>query len=370
MNIFITNIKRILRKRYNIIFAVIMPAIFIVLAMSQTFGNHMDSNIGVVDNDNTEYTRKMVESLDKSMGIHYLKDGEIKPSIIDSKFDYIIKIDKGFTQDIMSGKNVDIKGYDLNEAELSFTVRMYLNNYINVSKDIAAASDGDEKNFYKGMNKYNRGLISANYSDIEINTDKKSATSASIGFIIMSILFLATSIPSILMQDKMTKVYYRIFSTPIPNKKYMLMNILSFLCILSTQIIIILSLMRIIFHADFGASMFNMFVILFVFSIVSISLGICMAGLSKNFSQFWAMSTFINTPLLMLGGCYWPWDILPESMKKISYFLPTTWGLKAAQKILYSTSLINVQTEIGILLLFALVFFLLGSWKKRDISGV
>lgn len=369
MSIFITNIKRILRKKYNIFLTIILPAVLIVLSMNGSFERYSGIDIGVVDNDNTKFTVGMVNSLEKDAHILHLSEDEIKPSIIDNRVDYIIKIDGGFTQNLINGKDADIKGYEIEKSDAGFIVKNYLNKYINISKNIAMSSKGEEKRFYNGMNIYNSGLISAEYKNIGINVDKKSATYSSLGFILISILSLATSIPNILMQDKETKVYYRIFSTPIPNKKYMIMNIISFLGILSLQIILILFLMKIICHADFGSSNINMFAVLFVFSVVSISIGTCIAGFCKNFSQFWATTTFINTPLLMLGGCYWPWERMPETMQKISYFLPTTWGLKAAQKILYSTSLLDAKTEIGILLLFALVFFLLGSWKKRDISA-
>jgi ABC-2 type transport system permease protein len=66
----------------------------------------------------------------------------------------------------------------------------------------------------------------------------------------------------------------------------------------------------------------------------------------------------------MLGGCFWPREIMPKALQQLANFTPVTWVLKASEKLLYGSSINAIGSEIGILLLFALVFLIAGSNKK------
>ena len=66
----------------------------------------------------------------------------------------------------------------------------------------------------------------------------------------------------------------------------------------------------------------------------------------------------------MLGGCFWPRDIMGSTLQNISNFVPSTWAMKASDKILSGSSLMGVSQELGVLMLFAVVFFIISRSKK------
>ncbi len=70
----------------------------------------------------------------------------------------------------------------------------------------------------------------------------------------------------------------------------------------------------------------------------------------------------------MLGGCFWPKEIMPDMLQRISEFVPVTWAIKGMEKILNGGSITTVGNEIIVLLLFALVFFLVGSAQKNSLA--
>ena len=49
------------------------------------------------------------------------------------------------------------------------------------------------------------------------------------------------------------------------------------------------------------------------------------------------MIGLVNLPILMLGGCLWPRELMPEFVKRIGDFVPTTWFLKAAETVYMET---------------------------------
>ncbi|MDW7671247.1 MAG: hypothetical protein SCK57_07615 [Bacillota bacterium] len=73
-------------------------------------------------------------------------------------------------------------------------------------------------------------------------------------------------------------------------------------------------------------------------------------------------------PPAMLGGLLWPREIMPQILQHIGMFLPTTWMMEAVNKVMITGRFLDAGWEVAILLLFSLVFFLMGSWRRVDIS--
>jgi ABC-2 type transport system permease protein len=366
MTVFLTATKRIFKSKLNLIFMLIMPIALIFFTMMASFESQMF--IGVVDDDKTKLSQSIVKSLQEKGKIVQLQSDEIRPYIIDMNADYILHIEKGFTEGIIKDKNPQIRSYSIKESNNSATIKMFLNSYINAAKNIAKASEGEEAKFYKGLESYENGSFSAHYSSIGVKEDTREKTGVAMGFVMMGILFFSSFAPMIILKDKQNKTYYRIFTTPVSVRSYMLQNILSLLVVSIIQVGALLGLMKLVFKADLGPSIPTLFFILMLFALVSISLGIFISSISKDMRQASSLGSLISTPLLMLGGCYWPMEFMPQLLQNIAKFLPTTWALKAARDVVYGARLGTLGLEIGILVLFMAVFFLMGSWRKTDIA--
>ena len=60
---------------------------------------------------------------------------------------------------------------------------------------------------------------------------------------------------------------------------------------------------------------------------------------------------------------------MPEFMQKIALFIPTTWVMKEVDNLLIgSWSCVEVCKSIGILLIFSIVFLIIGMMKKVEIG--
>lgn len=367
MTVFIYNIKRILKRKINIIFMIVAPVLFILLSMASSMGGSPLS-VGIVDNDNTKLTNTLLNNLNGKCKIIKIKEDEIKSNIISSKIDYALVIDRDFTMRIINGEDSKLRSYSIKETDAALPVRMYIDSFINATKNIGIASGGNEEKFYTGMDYYQNGNFASEYKAFDFKSFDKQITLTSLGFLVMCILYLSSLSSSMILEDKKSNTYYRTLVTPIKIKSYMLQNILSFIAIGAIQIGAVIAVMRFIFNADLGPSILNLFTVLLVFGIVAVSIGVAISSLSKDTRQASTLTTFIVIPACMLGGCFWPREIMPEVLKKIGDFIPTTWVLKAAQGVVTGSSLLGVWKELGILLLFALVFFLLASWRKADVA--
>ena len=365
MIIFKSNIKRILKSKSNLILMIVFPMIFISIAMSASFGTAKPT-LGIVDKDKTKFTQSFIKDSKEKNNVVFLNQADIKDKLINNGADYIIVIDKGFTDALINNKEASLKGYSIQESNISLPTKYYIDSFINSAKNIGAASKGDEIKFYKGLESYKKGNFKSIYRDVD-NNQRKSNTLAALGFLIMSMIFLSNSTSQLILEDKQNKTFFRIFASPISTGHYMLQNILSSFAILIVQTTLIFTIMVKVFKADFGTSIFSVYVLFVIFSLMCVSLGVAITSASKNARQSASISTFITVPMCMLGGCFWPINIMPDILLKISNFMPTTWILRASQKVMKGSNLFGVRTEISVLLLFTLVFILLGSWKKADI---
>jgi ABC-2 type transport system permease protein len=118
-----------------------------------------------------------------------------------------------------------------------------------------------------------------------------------------------------------------------------------------------------------GPSIGSLLVLFAVFALTAVALGIAISSFSKDLKQENALSYLITIPMSMLGGCFWPREIMPKILQHISNFTPVTWVLKASEKLLYGSTLKDIGSEIAILLLFALVFMIVGSNKRIIVKG-
>lgn len=367
MTIFFNNIKRILKKKLNIIFMIVVPVLFIVVSMAATGGGGTIS-VGIVDNDNTKLTNMLIKNLEDKATVIRVKEDEIKSNILNMKIEYAIVFDKNFTKDIIDGKDVKLKSYSIKESDVAVSVKMYIDSFLSTAKNISAAVPGNEEKFYSGFDYYEDGSFQAEYKSLELKQFSKKTSVISLGFLVMCIIFLSTFATTLIIEDKKSGTYYRMFSTPVKIKSYMLQNILSFIAVALLQVGLIITIMIGVFKADLGPSPINVFIVMAAFALVAVAFGVVISSLSKDSRQASTLSTLIITPMCMLGGCFWPREIMPSFLQKIGNFVPTTWALKAAEKVVNGSSLIASSKEMLIILLFAVVFFLLASWRKVDIA--
>ncbi|MBU3205815.1 ABC transporter permease [Clostridium algidicarnis] len=365
MTIYLTNLKRLFKNKINLLFILVLPIIFMIIAFSGSNGTE-PLKIAVVDKDKTEFSNKLIENI-KTKGTVILEDEEnIQNSLVNNDVDYAIVIPKGFILDIINGKDVSLESYEVKEGNAAMSIKLYLDGYLNNIKKIASVSKGSEEEFYKGIKYYEEGSYKVQYESVDKGEGNKSKTSAALGFIVLNMLFLTTSTTNMLIKDKEKNLFTRYFTTPLTRGRYIVENLLSFLTISVFQVILFFSFMKYLFKFNLGDTPFSILVLFIIFAVFTVSLGLFIATHSNDLRQSGAISAVINIPFAMLGGCFWPREIMPSFLKKISEFIPTTWINVASSEVLYGESLSYVMNYILLLLGISVVLLLLSVRKLRN----
>jgi len=135
-------------------------------------------------------------------------------------------------------------------------------------------------------------------------------------------------------------------------------------------VIFILTFMRFVFGLYIGKNPFNMYILFIIFAIVCVSMGIWLVSLFKKPIGAYLTIFLMATPLVMLGGCYWPRELMPDIMNNIARFVPTSWVMLGVEKIIYDgKGILDITLEIIVLFVFSGIFLAAGLLRKVDVSG-
>jgi len=359
--------KRLLRDKYNLIVMVILPVIFMALYM-YAGSSRTPVRVGIIDNDATFLTEALINGLEKNCLVLLLSEDDIKEKLLNEEIEYAVKIEKGFTSSLMSGEEARVKAYGIKDYNRLIPAKLYINNFINSARKIALASMGEEEKFKKGLDYYMEGIFQIQYRDISYGFSKDFYIHPGLGIMLMFMMYMGINAAALIGEDKKLKTYERILMSPVTIKEYAMGNIFSFFAIIWMQILMLFGIMKFLFRMDYGSSTASLIIFTFIYSAVTVSLGMAVVNLSKNLRQVYALMHLIVIPTSMLGGCFWPKEMMPEMLQRISDFVPVTWAVKGMEKILHGGSILAVRSEIIVLLLFALVLFLIGSAGKNSFA--
>ncbi|MCD5415188.1 MAG: ABC transporter permease [Clostridiales bacterium] len=368
MTVFKMNLLRIVRKKSNFISMFIMPVIFVLLMFTGDVGNPAEPKLAIVDSDNTHLTQLFIENLEKRNEIIAHSEESAKQALIDREVVYVINIASNFTKNILLGNEPMLEGSKIKESIGAFSTNMFIESFMNAVESIAAASGGDEEKFYRGVEEYLRSPFGTKVETYKYDYSRLTMV-AGVGFLTMGMLFFASTAALTLVNDKADKTLHRLLITPLTIRQYMIENIACFFLVLLAQTTTIFAFLNVYLGVGWESYFIDLYILAVIFSMLSVAFGIAIASVAKNTRQTSTISSLLITPLVMIGGVFWPSEIMPLFMQRLGYLSPISWFMQAANKIGEGANIFGLYKEIGILLLFTLVFFLVSSFKKVDIAS-
>ncbi len=107
-------------------------------------------------------------------------------------------------------------------------------------------------------------------------------------------------------------------------------------------------------------------VIVLTYTLAVTALGLALATLVKTQWQAAGIALLTTMVLAPLGGAWWPLSIVPTWMQNLGKISPIAWSQQAFnQMVFYGAHLTDVLPSVGVLLVFALVFFAFGVSRFR-----
>ena len=366
-------LKIIFRKKSNIIVYLILPVVSVIFIMSAY--SSMDPKLKVGINNkatNGVIAKDFVAALIRQdkFKIQEVKEEEINNLVAEGKVDCVITIPTNFDESVQNGAISKIQITAIKGQEATAWVQNYVNYYVKSLMMIGKASGRDKVVFNKLYEGFKVQALTVHENVVQGETLDKLKTVQSIGFLIMFMLQGSTATSGLILKEKKEKTYFRIFSTPVNSRMYIGANILANMCIIVAQSILVVFSSKYILKLTTGVPDLQLLAILVIFGFVCVTLGILLVAFSSTTSQAGTMATLIITPTCMLSGCFWPIEIMPKYMQQIANFLPQTWALEAIRQLQNGKTFLIIVPILGIIVAFALAFFLIGMYKMKSNESV
>lgn len=111
-------------------------------------------------------------------------------------------------------------------------------------------------------------------------------------------------------------------------------------------------------------------VIMFLITVIFISVGLILSSIMKDFHGFNTIINFIVFPLFLLSGALFPVANLPSVIRVFSYIDPLTYGVDALRGILIGYSEFSVIFDLMILIPVSIAMIVISSYSFRRSEAV
>lgn len=362
MIVFKNNLRRIFGKPINIILMIVVPLVLNIFFISISSVTPKYT-IGVIDYDDSKLSKMILAELEDEVNIVDIEDDEdaIRSALIDSEISLALKIEDNYAEKIINGEDVKFQTFAINETNKSEPIRILIESLTNSAREIGRQANGDSEKFYTAMEKYVEGSLTTEYETFELTTQETVYRAVtSLGYLAMGMMFLMTFATTLLVEDRKLGVFSRIVTTPVTRGSYLVQHLFSYIIVAVIQVVLIFNIVTKVVDISYGSTdqiKLRTMLVTLIFSGVCISIGITVSRFAKSTTMVSALLSLINLPVLMLGGCLWPREIMPEAIQRIGDFMPTTWFLSAASGVLYGEGLDDVLKEL--LLMVGMIVVLL-----------
>ncbi|MCM1990488.1 ABC transporter permease [Oceanirhabdus seepicola] len=368
----LNSLKLAFRGKFSIFRYIILPVMTVyVLIGLGTKTNDNGLRVNIIDNDKSYLSQLYIDELVNNNNIKvYSGDEDTTKLLTSDKIDISLEISKGFQEEALSDDSPSIIITSIKGSETSIWIKEYSNNLIELFKNLSKISGEDTKEFENLYDEYSKDKIKVENSIINYKGNVVEATGLAMGILIMFIMFNCIGNTSRILREKYNKTYYRIRTAPVSSFEYIMGNVLFNIILLFIQLTLVLIVIFKIQKADLGINPWILFTSIMSFGLSAIGIGMLIVAFSDRHGISGIAVPVIVTPTCMLSGCFFSVELMPDFMKKISYFFPQRWALNAIKTAQLGSSDIEVYISILVTLAFAAVFFLISSLKMRRSKAI
>ncbi|GEC90298.1 ABC transporter permease [Brevibacillus brevis] len=323
-------------------------------------------HVGIINQDGdqviTQDSIRFIERLNH-VEVTVIDEQTMREQIVSGELDSGIVFEPGYAASVREGAPAHLNIVSVKGEQVTAYVKAMLNSYIGNLAAIGKAAQADEAKFTKLYEAYHEQSYKLSTVTLQNNSNVTRMTNQSIGFLIMFMMFSAVDMSEIILKEKGNRTFLRLLSSPMSARSYVFSNIIVSMFILLLQIIVTLLVMKTVFGIDAGVAYSQMILPLFVFALGAIALSLMTVAFAKSRAGAGAISNLIIVPTCLLAGCFFPMEIMPDTVRKISTFLPQHWLLDTVNKLQQGYSLGSLYLNMAILLAFATVFALIAIYR-------
>jgi ABC-2 type transport system permease protein len=155
--------------------------------------------------------------------------------------------------------------------------------------------------------------------------------------------------------ERRSGVVRRLMVHPVHKIEVVTGKIYGLLLLGSVQIAVLLVFGQLAFKVNIAANLLPILVTLLVYAWVAGSLGVLVGSLIVSEDKVIGLCILVSLVIAALGGCWWPLEIVPDSMKIVAHVVPSGWAMDALHQLIsFGGGWEKAAPDVGVLALYGL----------------
>ena len=373
------------------LFFLILPIFFSFIIGGGT-GGPTDSRVGfyVVDDAQTSLSASLIDALYASTSVRpMLKERQAALEDLDERnVAAVLLLPVGLDWNALgeTAQSIELRqlpgstnalvvqqGVQAALGEVSSAVQI-ANFSTETAEDLIGFASQEERStwFDQALTKAQTALQSApdrvqeSVADVPDQIEYDPNTNSSIGQMITWVFIPLIGLSAMLAYERQIGTLRRLLTSPTTRAVYLGGTVIGMVLTALLQMTILISFGQVVLNVNWGNSVLAIAMMLVSSTLAAAALGTMLGTLVKTESQANGLSIMVGMVMAMLGGCWYPLELFPQTVQNVVRVLPTTWTMQGMLDIaLRGQGPEGVVLEMLVLFGFALVFFLVGIWRFK-----
>ncbi len=384
-------------SRWTLVFFLLLPLVFTVLigaGLSAMYSSDGETDtrfpLLVVDEDHSDLSAELGALLTASEVIRplFAERDEAEKAFVEGKAPALLVIPSGFGDTLKAGKPVELALRKATGDNRVFAVEQAVRAAAGqVSNGVVAAlvgvaereglqpfeSDAERQaRFEEGLALAQEALrkqpvtIETTYApEVEIRI-ASGFEQSSAGQLVTWVNITLIGAAEVFVNERLGGTLRRLLITPTRKATILAGKIVGRLGMGIVQMTLLIGFGKFVLGVEWGRSLVALALVVLAFGLASVALGVLLGTFARTRGQASGLTILFSMLTAALGGAWWPLEVTPPVYQTVVKVLPTTWAMLGFNDVIVrGQSVAGVLPEAGILLGFALVFFVVGIWRLR-----
>jgi ABC-2 type transport system permease protein len=371
-------LKRVTRDRTFLFFVVVLP-ILVILLVGLTTSGRTNSRIGVVPGQSTTLARQLVDDLAASPalttqrfatradGVAALRRGEVEAVVV---------VPMTLDGDLRSGTAVQIPVLVSGSADSGQAAVTAVTSV--VARHGATAQAARFATAHSGLS-FEQNLAATRSLQrqtpvVPVRTVVVNSKSSylPLGYnysaptmLVLFVFINALAGGAAIIQTRQYGIFARALAAPIRPRDLVLGETLCYLTLALGQALLIVGVGAALFGVSWG-NPWAAAALVVMWALVGTSAGMASGTFFRTADQASAIGPAVGIAFGMLGGCMWPLEIVPQSVRLAGHATPHAWAVDAWVTVLSrGGGLADIAGYLAILAGYAVVLFALASSRLQ-----
>lgn len=360
MSVFFCEVKRLLRNPIVWLFLLCMPAV-ITWAVKATSGLGTASymKVGVVDLDGSALSGALVRQMQMRYNcIAFSGEEEIAPALSDQDASWILVIPGGYQADLLNGRAPALEGAALELSDLQFAAAASAESITRALLTLSAGADEAELGALIPQWEEASGV---SVTHVEVR-QPWGAVKTWINFYAWAAILSAFFMVKVVMEDRRRGLPWRVGVLPMSRRRYLLQCVLAVFLVGEVAALLLLGGVRAVIGYPLP-NFWHLLLLVSIYNLFATGLSVALFSLIRRESTVSFVLVMMSTLMSMLGGTYWPVEMMPEFMQQLAMISPNYWfdrALTGMERITPG----DFWLPVFLIFCFTAVVFLLGSWRS------